>query len=435
MRVFIMLIKKLFILLFLVTSVIALAEDDLISLIGKAEALIESTFKGEELTEEYYKSKIKKIIDSDKEEEKKISEIKKIIDEIKKKGSKRKSSKAKKVSDGDNSAGEEDENSKKLSSEQIRESLMIVQGKQGSGSGFITELNGKKVAITNIHVILGNTGIKFLDCHDNRLQIGKVYFAHDRDIAVLCLDESDTHPVIPLQSDVSTCRSGARVLVAGNSQGAGVVTRIPGTLKGIGPKVLEVDAKFVQGNSGSPIISDGKVIGIATFAVKARENWVNKDTGFEKVRRFGTRIDTLDTKKLQRFKPKTYNADLKLYTDLKHANETCIKIFNDFSKNKYHLNQISFAGDITMQRIAKRWNDAIDNPRFGSSYMNTLTDMIKCVEEPAKRCKARQISYGFIQEQINQQLMMNKELLKTFKGFKQNLQNYRDQAWRKARGF
>ncbi len=432
-----MLLKKISILLLLITTVVGYADDDLISLIGKAEKVIESTFKTEELTEEYYKSKIKKIIDSDDEEEKKISEIKKIIDKVKKKAQKKQfqnaDSKDKEFAEGD-SSDRKSETLKELRAEQLRESLMIVQGKKGSGSGFITQLGGKKVAITNIHVVLGNTDIKFLDCHDNRLRIDKVYFAHDRDITVLCLDESDTHPVIPIQQDVSTCRSGSKVLVAGNSQGAGVVTRIPGTLKGIGPKVLEVNAKFVQGNSGSPIIIDGKVVGVATFAVKAQENWVNKGTGFEKVRRFGTRIDTLNIKKLQRFKPKIYNSDLKLYNDLKRANETCIKIFNDFQNNKYHLSRTSFMGDVSMQRLVKRWNDAIDNPRFGSSYMNTLTDMIKYVETPARRCTTRRISYNFIHEQITQQLKLNEELLKVFKGFRKHLQDYRDQAWRKARG-
>ncbi len=47
--------------------------------------------------------------------------------------------------------------------------------------------------------------------------------------------------------------------------------RSRGRSRGSDRALVEVDAKFVEGNSGSPIIhvKTGKVIGIATFALKA----------------------------------------------------------------------------------------------------------------------------------------------------------------------
>jgi len=82
--------------------------------------------------------------------------------------------------------------------------------------------------------------------------------------------------------------------VLGNSQGSDVVTVIPGKVTGMGPALVEVDAPFVQGNSGSPIIhvKTGKLIGIATFAVVRKVDSLSKDSQFASgVRRFGYRLD------------------------------------------------------------------------------------------------------------------------------------------------
>ena len=57
---------------------------------------------------------------------------------------------------------------------------------------------------------------------------------------------------------------GDKITVHGNSGGGGVVTRIQGKVLGVGPNLVEVDAEFVQGNSGCPILSDSlEVVGVA----------------------------------------------------------------------------------------------------------------------------------------------------------------------------
>jgi len=63
---------------------------------------------------------------------------------------------------------------------------------------------------------------------------------------------------------------------------------------GVGPDLIEIDAKFVQGNSGSPILNEaGEVLGLATFAVKHAEpeNWLKEDSRFKEIRRYGVRIE------------------------------------------------------------------------------------------------------------------------------------------------
>jgi hypothetical protein len=79
----------------------------------------------------------------------------------------------------------------------------------------------------------------------------------------------------------------------GNSLGSDVVTEIPGKVTGVGPDLIEVDAKFVHGNSGSPIVhvKTGKVLAIATFVVARKLSSLDRDSNFDEIRRFGFRLD------------------------------------------------------------------------------------------------------------------------------------------------
>ena len=58
------------------------------------------------------------------------------------------------------------------------------------------------------------------------------------------------------------------------AKGGGVINTIISQLTGIGSNLVESDAQFVHGNSGSPIIDvkNGKVIGVATYLTY---NWDN----------------------------------------------------------------------------------------------------------------------------------------------------------------
>jgi len=87
---------------------------------------------------------------------------------------------------------------------------------------------------------------------------------------------------------------GDEVIVLGNSDGLGTVTELRGRVTGIGPTQIEIDAEFVNGNSGSPIIHalSGKVIGVATFAIIPNLTALNTGTEMANIRRFGVRIDT-----------------------------------------------------------------------------------------------------------------------------------------------
>jgi hypothetical protein len=166
---------------------------------------------------------------------------------------------------------------------------VFFEGKAGMGSGFITDIKGRKFLVTNAHVLAGIKGATFKLLDRTVVQVGAASVAVGHDLIALTVVKGGM--AIPTAASLDKeAEIGDAVVVLGNAEGAGVVNLLEGKLTGIGPDRVEVDAPFVPGNSGSPIIhvSSGKVIGVATYVMVKR-------TGprEEKVRRFGFRLDSV----------------------------------------------------------------------------------------------------------------------------------------------
>jgi len=172
---------------------------------------------------------------------------------------------------------------------EIRESLVIIETDSGCASGFITEQDGKKYLMTNYHVLANTKNIQFYLVDGKQIYPESVELSDTLDLARFALNETNiTFKALTMSSVHPSI--GDDVSVYGNSDGKGVVTELHGKITGMGPETIEVDATFVRGNSGSPIINDqGKVVGVATFVTRNSRDWVARDTRFENVRRFGCR--------------------------------------------------------------------------------------------------------------------------------------------------
>lgn len=172
-----------------------------------------------------------------------------------------------------------------------RSGIVFVKGKLGSGSAFIADMKGRKVLITNTHVIAGikSPTFELLDRTPLRVGVASAAVGHDL-IAMVVVEGGEG---IPTLDDMdSEAAIGDAVVVLGNTQGGGVVNSLHGELTGIGPDRLEISAEIEPGNSGSPIVHlrSGKVIGVATYA--KLDSLVS---GGEKLRRFGYRLDSVKT--------------------------------------------------------------------------------------------------------------------------------------------
>ena len=164
------------------------------------------------------------------------------------------------------------------------------------GSGFLVHYNGKIYLFTNIHVIGGTKSVTAKGMNGRILRLGNLMVANNCDLAAFELpDEKDGLEI--LDSVDSNLQLNDPLAILGNSLGGRVTTEIRGKVSAIGPNLVETDAKFVHGNSGSPAIDikTGKVVAIATYAETPDGNNLTKDSKFNKtVRRYCYRLDTVD---------------------------------------------------------------------------------------------------------------------------------------------
>jgi hypothetical protein len=171
----------------------------------------------------------------------------------------------------------------------IKNSLFLVKTDLSAGTAFLVELDGRVWLLTNRHVLLGAGSITARDSSGTPIRLGQLEVCDDRDLARFLIEKT-SRPALTLEQNEPTI--GDSVTVCGNSEGADLVAQVLGKVNGVGPTEIEVDAGFVSGNSGSPILNDkGRVIGVATYVTYgARGDASLLGTRFAGVRRFGLRV-------------------------------------------------------------------------------------------------------------------------------------------------
>ena len=173
--------------------------------------------------------------------------------------------------------------------------LVFVHGANAEGSGFIAQVSKANYLITNAHVAAAAKGAAFKTLDGAQVQGTAPAIAVDHDIFRMALPPGGK-PLSVMEQVDANAAIGDEIAVLGNSEGAGVINAIKGKILGIGPNLIEVDAPFVPGNSGSPIIylKTGQVIGVATYAVIRKYDAMTKEEVKKPiVRRFGYRLDSV----------------------------------------------------------------------------------------------------------------------------------------------
>jgi len=174
--------------------------------------------------------------------------------------------------------------------EDTMRSIVTITGSRGAGTGFIASHNGKIYLFSNVHVLMGNANMRFLNNRGEAFYPVAMEAASDRDVVRLTLRTPPRHS---LKIDTPGAVN-VPVAVCGNAEGEDVMRSVGGTIVGVGPIKIETDAQFVRGHSGSPILtSDGRVLGIATYVKRGNPDWVSTNTPFSVTRRFGYRLDNI----------------------------------------------------------------------------------------------------------------------------------------------
>jgi hypothetical protein len=176
-----------------------------------------------------------------------------------------------------------------------RSNLVFVTTADGAGSGFIANYGKGTFLITNAHVAADAKGAVFKTLEGTQVQIGAPASAVGHDIFLMALPPRETALQVMTGVDENAA-IGDAIVVLGNAEGAGVINTIQGKIVGLGPNLVEVDAPFQPGNSGSPIIhlKTGKVIGVATYlTIRKYDNATKEPVKDPVVRRFGYRLDSV----------------------------------------------------------------------------------------------------------------------------------------------
>ena len=167
---------------------------------------------------------------------------------------------------------------------------VIVAGKK-AGTGFILRIDDGCWLYTNAHVIENSApgNVRATLLNNTVLQLGACQKAQGLDLVRFAL----VGPLPAFVPERNVPDIGEAVTILGNSDGRGVMTEIRGHILGVGPQQIEVDAPFVAGNSGSPVLNRaGCVVGVASYLRNFRDNadWSKKNTRYNGVRRFALRL-------------------------------------------------------------------------------------------------------------------------------------------------
>ncbi len=239
--------------------------------------------------------------------------------------------------------------------------IIFFKSDSGAGSGFICNLYGIPVIVTNAHVYVTMENPKIHDGQSNQYKPKAALIAQDRDIAILEVDIPEG--IVPLELDyqVASLALNTKLSAYGNSLGDEVATEQKGILQGIGPSRIEVNAGIVPGNSGGPIITNNRVVGVATSLRMLEDSIWYDDTRFRQkvksyahgklieivpaIRRFATRIDNLNFNEMGIYDPEEQQAELKIYRDLTKARRLFSKEFLDWVFNPEKHADLQLEGD------------------------------------------------------------------------------------------
>ena len=177
----------------------------------------------------------------------------------------------------------------------FRTSLVFVSNQDAAGSGFLARYANGNYLFTNAHVAAEVKGAAFKTLAGESVQTGPTSVAVGHDI-FLMQAAANGEPFEIMKAGDQEAAVGDPVAIYGNSGGAGVIAAVTGKILGIGPNVIEIDAPFAPGDSGSPIVhlKTGKVIGVATYLlVRKIDPTTKQPLGTPQIRRFGYRLDSV----------------------------------------------------------------------------------------------------------------------------------------------
>jgi hypothetical protein len=294
--------------------------------------------------------------------------------------------------------------------------LVFVTGKEGEGSGFIASMGGKNYLVTNAHVAAGISGAAFKALDGTAVQGGVATVAVGEDIFRMEMPAGGK-PLEAMTGVDENAGIGDDVVVLGNAEGAGVINTITGKIVGIGPNLVEINAAFVPGNSGSPIIhiKSGKVIGVATYTVTQSYDATTKQKmKAPVVRRFGYRLDSVKT--WQPVNWQTFYAQAAEMRNIETLTNDLGDFFRDLAEHKGRVTPGRHTNPVIKTRI-DQWLGS-KTPHMSVSDWNwqnaNFISFLKVACQSDVTMAARRMTYDYFQRDLADETATRNEMAKAF---------------------
>ncbi|HSI14616.1 MAG TPA: family 16 glycoside hydrolase [Chthoniobacter sp.] len=303
-----------------------------------------------------------------------------------------------------------------------RNSLVFVTGTNGAGSGFLAKYSTGNFLFTNAHVAAGVRGAAFKTLEGGEVKIGAASCAVGHDIFLM--QATTNGESFEIMKDVDqNAAIGDDVVVLGNAEGAGVINTLTGKIVGLGPQLVEVNAPFQPGNSGSPIVhlKSGKVIGVATYEVIRKYDPSTKEPVKEPViRRFGYRLDSV--KSWQAVNWQTFFAQATEMEAIEKLTKDLAAFLNELASEK-RINLGAHNNPAIKNRI-DAWLEARSkklSPRDAATADQSLMSFLRVACQNDVTAARQHMTYDYFQRDLADQQKERDEIGGVFNEIIQNL--------------
>ena len=167
----------------------------------------------------------------------------------------------------------------------VRDCIVLIHGTiaegEVQGSGFVYNLSGRMVVVTNNHVVSDTDSLSVTFANGNGYEATVLGTDPYADLAVISVDDAPAGEFKPIEIvSSSTLRVGDQVIAIGNPYGlvgsltTGIVSAVGRTIVEDSAggfaiaNIIQTSAPINPGNSGGPLLNGlGKVVGITTAIV------------------------------------------------------------------------------------------------------------------------------------------------------------------------
>jgi hypothetical protein len=299
------------------------------------------------------------------------------------------------------------------------DSLVFVTGTSGEGSGFIATMGTNNFLFTNAHVAAGIPDAKYNAVTGNAVRGDVPSVAIGEDVFCMSMPAGG-RPLQIMDNVDANAAIGDAVVVLGNADGQGVVNTILGRIVGIGPNLVEVDAPFIPGNSGSPIIhlKTGKVIGVATYLVTYQyEFMTDRKLPRPVVRRFGYRIDNV--KGWQAVNWRSFHAQAEEMDSVEALTKDLTEFLRDLAEHNGMEGKVAYTNPLIGKLIDDWAFQRGRNPSGQEAAVadaNFLTSLKIACETDILDAQSR-ITYDYFRRDLLDQKQERDEIAKTIERF------------------